>query len=158
VLELMCEKAGDEPISSITSKVIRKAMDRRRDKPEAANTLLKALRCRFAFALEKEHATVDLTADIRKLRSKNPEGWHTWTIGEARRFEERHPVGSKARLALALLPYTGARRSDVVTLIGRQHIREGLLNSTPTRAGCAGTSRSRDPGAAGSAADHRRDA
>jgi integrase len=33
-------------------------------------------------------------------------------------------LGSRARLALALLMYTGVRRSDVVRL-GRQHIREG---------------------------------
>ncbi|HEY8381588.1 MAG TPA: site-specific integrase [Microvirga sp.] len=126
VLELMCEKAGDEPISSITSKVIRKAMDRRRDKPEAANTLLKGLRGLFAFAIEYEYATVDPTAGIRKFRSRNPEGWHTWTVEEVRQFEERHPIGSRARLALSLMLYTGARRSDVVTL-GRQHIRDGWL-------------------------------
>jgi integrase len=41
-----------------------------------------------------------------------------------RQFEERHPVGTKARLALALLLFTGQRRSDV-TRFGRQHLRHG---------------------------------
>jgi integrase len=41
-------------------------------------------------------------------------------------FEKRHPIGSKARLALALLIYTGVRRSDVVSL-GRQHVRDEVL-------------------------------
>jgi integrase len=36
-------------------------------------------------------------------------------------------VGSRARLALALLLYTGQRRSDVVRM-GRQHVRDGLLH------------------------------
>ncbi len=125
-LEAMCEKAGDEPIKNITSKVIRKAMDRRREKPEAANDFLKALRGLFAYALKYEYVTSDPTTGVDKLRSRNPEGWHTWTIEEVRQYEARHPIGTKARLALALLLYTGARRSDVVGL-GRQHVRDGQL-------------------------------
>lgn len=125
-LEAICEKVGDEPIASITTKVIRKGMDRRKDKPEAANTFLKALRGLFAFAVEYEHVDVDPTIGVKKLKSQNPDGWHTWTVEEVHQFEEHHPVGTKARLALALLLYTGARRSDVVQL-GRQHTRDGML-------------------------------
>ena len=43
-----------------------------------------------------------------------------WTDAEIAEYEARHPIGSKARLALALLLYTGQRRSDVVTM-GRPH-------------------------------------
>jgi integrase len=53
-------------------------------------------------------------------------GYHTWTPEEVRQFEERPPVGSKARLALALLMFTGQRRADV-TRFGRQHARGGKL-------------------------------
>src|SRR5262249_16953656 len=31
------------------------------------------------------------------------EGFHSWTDAEIARFENRHPIGSRARLALALL-------------------------------------------------------
>jgi integrase len=41
-------------------------------------------------------------------------------------FDGRIGHGSKARLALALLLYTGTRRSDVVQL-GRQHLRDGWI-------------------------------
>ena len=44
-------------------------------------------------------------------------------------YEERHPVGCKARLAFALLLYTGQQRSDVV-LLGRQHVQNGWLKFT----------------------------
>jgi len=44
-------------------------------------------------------------------------------------YEKCHPIGSTARLALALLLYTGQRRSDVV-LFGRQHVRSGWLRFT----------------------------
>ncbi|MBO1903986.1 site-specific integrase [Microvirga sp. 3-52] len=125
-LEALYEKAGDEPITSITKRVVLKAMDRRKDKPEAANTFLKALRGLFAFALDREYVTVDPTTDVAKLQSRNPEGWHTWSVDEVRQYEQRHPIGTKGRLAMALLLYTGARRSDVVQL-GRQHVRDGWL-------------------------------
>ena len=45
------------------------------------------------------------------------------------RYEKCHPIGSTARLALALLLYTGQRRSDIV-LFGRQHLRGGWLHFT----------------------------
>lgn len=60
------------------------------------------------------------------------EGFHSWTIEEVRQFEERHAVGSKARLALALLLYTGQRRSDVVGF-GRQHMKQGWPTFTQVK-------------------------
>jgi integrase len=60
------------------------------------------------------------------------DGFHTWTLAEVRQFEARHPVGTKARLALALLLFTGARRGDVVTF-GRQHIKDGWLSFVPNK-------------------------
>ena len=50
-------------------------------------------------------------------------------MDEVRRYEERHPIGTKARLALALLLFTGQRRSDI-TRLGRQHIRDGKITFT----------------------------
>ena len=57
-------------------------------------------------------------------------GFHTWSVDEVRQFEAHHPIGTKARLALALLLFTGARRGDMVTL-GRQHVRDGVLRYVP---------------------------
>src|SRR5262249_5669242 len=54
---------------------------------------------------------------------------HTWTPAEVRQFEERHPIGTKARLALSLLLFTGQRRSDI-TRFGRQHVRDGKITFT----------------------------
>jgi integrase len=55
------------------------------------------------------------------------DGSHSWSEEEIAQFEARRPIGSKARLALALLLYTGQRRSDVVTM-GRQHVRGGAIH------------------------------
>ena len=59
-------------------------------------------------------------------RPSTSKGFHCWTDEEIAQFEAHHPIGSKPRLALALLLYTGQRRGDVIR-IGRQHIRDGVL-------------------------------
>jgi integrase len=100
--------------------------------PEAANSRLKALRQVFAWAIGATHADRNPARDVPYLRG-NPNGFHTWTVEEVRQYETRHPIGSKARLALALLQMTGVRRSDVVRL-GRQMIRPaspGVLPQGP---------------------------
>src|SRR5205807_4852153 len=56
-------------------------------------------------------------------------GYHTWTIEEVHQFQGRHPVGTKARLALALLMFTGQRRSDIIRF-GKQHAKAGKLTFT----------------------------
>jgi hypothetical protein len=56
-------------------------------------------------------------------------GYHSWTPEEVLRYEQRHPIGTKARLALGLFLFTGQRKCDVV-LLGRQHIRGGVLTFT----------------------------
>lgn len=75
------------------------------------------------------HSGHNPARDVPYLESNNPSGYHTWTPEEVRQFEARHPVGTKARLALALLLFTGQRRSDI-TRLGRQHAHNGKLTFT----------------------------
>ncbi|WP_281407152.1 tyrosine-type recombinase/integrase [Methylobacterium sp. WL9] len=57
------------------------------------------------------------------LGSENA-GFHAWTEDEVACFEARWKVGTRERLALDLMLYTGLRRGDVVRL-GRPHVRNG---------------------------------
>ena len=60
-------------------------------------------------------------------------GFHTWSLAEVERFEDTHPLGTRARLALALLMFTGQRKSDIIQL-GRQHLtRAGELHFTQAK-------------------------
>lgn len=61
-------------------------------------------------------------------------GFYTWTEDDIAAFEARHPIGTPARLALALLLYTAQRRADVVQM-GRQHLRDGLLHLRQSKTG-----------------------
>jgi integrase len=134
-LDKACEAAGDELLSNITRFHILKGRDRRAATPEQANTFLKAMRHLFAYALEFEYVNVNPAAGVPKLTPKG-DGWHSWTVEEVRQFEARHPLGTKARLALALLLYTGQRRGDVVQM-GRQHIRDALLTLRQGKTGAS---------------------
>ena len=116
---------GEKPFSKIEARHVRVWLDDRADRPEAANGLLKALKALFRFAVNRGLAKHNPVAAISKIKTKT-DGHHTWTAAEVQQFEARHRVGTMARLALALLLYTGSRRGDAV-LLGRQHIREGWL-------------------------------
>jgi len=137
VLELTCEEPifpgakerfGDCPLGRLTAKSIRVLRDRKAGLPEAGNERVKLIRAMFAWAVEEEHAALNPARDV-PLTKTGSVGFHTWEVNEVEQFEQRHPIGTKARLALALLMWTGARRSDVV-LLGKQHVRNGWLKFT----------------------------
>jgi site-specific recombinase XerD len=129
ILDGLCQKgAGPLPYSKLTPLSVLKWRDAKADRPEAANSLIKALRQLYAFAIDYHHANKNPAKDVKYLNG-NSEGFHSWSEEEIARFEAFHPVGSKAHLALALLLYTGQRRSDIV-LFGRQHLRGEWLYFT----------------------------
>jgi len=94
--------------------------------PHAARSWLVTLRSLCQFAVKRRYLRTDPTANI-KQRTIKGDGFHCWTDAEIAQFEAHHPIGTKPRLALALLLYTAQRRSDVVKM-GRQHIRDGWLH------------------------------
>jgi integrase/recombinase XerD len=116
---------GDKPIAKMQAKHVRQLRDEKADKPGAARNRLKALRALFRWAMDNDHAPHDPTRDIKPI-PHHTDGHHTWTLEEIAAFEERHPLGSKARLAMSLLLYTACRREDVVRF-GPQHLRNGRL-------------------------------
>jgi integrase/recombinase XerD len=59
-------------------------------------------------------------------------GYHSWSLEEVDAYEKTHPVGTKARLAMAILLYTTGRREDAVRL-GPQHIRKGRIQYTQAK-------------------------
>ena len=111
ILDGLCASgAGPLSYSKLTATSIRRWRDSKSDRPDAANSLIKALRQLFAFATEYRPAARNPAKDVRYLKG-NSEGFHSWTEDEIGRFEAHHSVGSTARLALALLLYTGQCRS-----------------------------------------------
>jgi integrase len=120
---------GDRPFALLPPEWIEARLDVL--PPHAARSWLVTLRSLCRFAIKRGYRRDDPTANI-KLASVKSDGFHTWTDDEIEQFEAHHPIGSKPRLALALLLYTIQRRSDVVKM-GRQHIRDGVLRVTQSK-------------------------
>jgi hypothetical protein len=89
-------------------------------KPFAARNWLKTLRGLMQFAVSMGLRSDDPTDGIKPAKAMTTGGFHSWSEEEIAQFEAKHPVGSQARLAMALLLYTAQRRSDIVR-IGPQH-------------------------------------
>lgn len=122
---------GALPFNRLEARHVRGVRDEKMELPEAANGRVKALRQVFEWAIESDLTTLNPARPVKLLKG-NGEGFHAWTVEEVVAYEDAHPVGSKARLALALLLYTGVRRSDVVKL-GRQMERDGVLHFAETK-------------------------
>jgi integrase len=80
------------------------------DRPGAALSILKMLRILIRHAIEIGWLKHDPSFGIRRPKTQEI---RSWTDAEIEAFEARWPLGTKQRLAFALMLYTGQRRSDV---------------------------------------------
>src|SRR5262245_8710828 len=95
----------DFPLHLMTADAIEVLRDRKISVPEGANNRVKAIRQVFKWAVRKKGPNGKPLVANNPARdvsyfSTGSAGWHTWTVGEVRQFEARHPIGSKARLAM----------------------------------------------------------
>src|SRR5215468_576549 len=120
ILERFRAAYGGRPMALLPAEWIEALLDAK--PPHAARSWLVTLRSLCQFAVKRRYLRTDPTANI-KQRAVKGDGFHTWTEDEIARYEAYYPIGTKPRLAHALLLYTAQRRSDVVHM-GRQHIRE----------------------------------
>ena len=94
--------------------------DEKVGKPEAANHRIKVLSSMFAWAIEAGLAKDNPAEKVKKMPPVG-DGHHTLNEDELARFEQQHPLGTKARLAFAIFRYTGLRVCDAA-VFGRQHL------------------------------------
>jgi len=129
------KSAGRFPFASISRADLAAGRDRRAETPAAANNYLKTMRALFRWALESDMIAVDPTIGVKAIKMGG-EGFHVWTPEEIAAFEARWPIGTRERLALAVLLFTGLRRGDAARL-GRQHIRGGIISLRTEKTGTA---------------------
>jgi integrase len=123
ILERFRKPHGDKPLGLMRQKDIVAILGKL--KPFAQHNWLKTLRGLMKFAVEIGLRSDDPTSGIERVRAKAGR-IHTWDEAEIAQYEATHPVGGRARLAMALMLYSGQRKSDIVRL-GPQHIRGGKL-------------------------------
>jgi integrase len=135
ILEKFRAAHGDKPVAGLARPHINAMLADKISTPAAANHWLRLIKALMVFAVEEGWRKDNPTTGVKRVKSRT-DGFHTWTEAEIAQFEATHPVGTKARLALALLLYAAQRRSDVVG-IGRQHIRDGVLHLRQKKTGAA---------------------
>jgi site-specific recombinase XerC len=107
------------PLALLSSAHVKMLRDRKADKPDAANNRLKYLSSMFSWAVERDPPLLR-SNPARDVKTKKyaTEGFHSWTADEVQQFEEHHPIGSKPRLAFALMYYLGVRLVMLSGLVG----------------------------------------
>src|SRR5262245_50831834 len=133
LVEQFAGQYGKLPVAGLERRHVRQIMDSCAGAPGKARSVLSMLRALVAIAMDDGTITADPTVGIKRPKLSR-EGWHTWTDSEIAQYETKHPIGSQARLALALAVYTGQRCADLIKM-GRQHVRDGKINVVQQKTG-----------------------
>jgi integrase len=134
-------KSGNEPLRNVTRGVIAKGRDDRAKTPNQARHFMEAVRGLFSWALDAQLVAFDPTAGLKDPPRKKGSGFRVWTEEEVQRYEARWPVGTRERVWLDVLLYSGLRRSDAVRL-GRGHVRSFNLKGKRIRVHAISTQKS----------------
>lgn len=132
ILERFRTEYGERPAAELQARHIKAIRDKGADRPGATRNLLKRLRGVYAFGVDRELVPTNPVIGVKL--PKEGDGFRAWTEEDVTRFEAKWPEGSRARLALALLLYTGQRRSDVVGM-GLQHVKGGEITVIQKKGG-----------------------
>lgn len=135
IIERFRAEHGDKPVALVETHHLDKILGKMAATPAAANNLRKVMKRLFAYAVKcGMRPNRDNPALLTDSFRTNPEGWHTWTEEEIAQYQARHPLGTKARLALEIFLWTSQRRSDASTF-GRQHLKNGRVGYTQEKTG-----------------------
>jgi integrase len=133
ILERFREGHGDKRINTLQREHIQNMVNSRANTPSAARNFLKALRALMSFAVEGGKRSDNPTLGVKRPKIKTL-GFRTWTEEDIGAFEAKYSVGTQPRLAMALMLYTGQRRSDIVHM-SRQHVRNGAIEVRQRKTG-----------------------
>jgi len=138
ILERFRKAHGDNSLRELSQKHVMAILGKLQ--PFAQHGYLKAVRHLMQYAVRAGLRDDDPTVGVAQAKSTRTKadgrerGYHTWTEDEIAQFEAKHPIGSRPRLAMALLLYTGQRRGDVVRM-GPQHFRGGKFTIRQQKTG-----------------------
>jgi len=121
IIESFRKAHGNKPVARLERRHINDIIGAKSETPQAANNLLKALRLLLNHAIEIGMIGSNPAIGVKRYKSRG-EGFHPWSEADVAQFETAYPIGTKERLALALLVYTGQRVSDVARM-GWQHVK-----------------------------------
>jgi integrase len=90
----------------------------------------------FRWAVKAPHARIDPTAGVENLPRRKSEGFEPWTEEHVAAYQRRWSIGTKERVWLDVLLYSGLRRGDAVRY-GRPHVHNGIGRIKTEKSGFA---------------------
>ena len=109
ILERFRTEHGDKRVALLQRGHIEKMVVAKAATPASARNFLNTIRSLLQFAVESGVRPDNPAVGVNRVKIRT-DGYRTWTEDDIASFEAKHPVGSRARLALTLLLYTAQRR------------------------------------------------
>jgi enterobacteria phage integrase len=110
-IETLRTEHGHRSVSGLTrQRILSGILQPYADRPGAALSTLKMLRILIRHAIDIGWIDHDPSLGINRPKTGEI---RAWTEAEIAKFEQHWPIGTKQRLAFALMLHTGQRRSDV---------------------------------------------
>jgi hypothetical protein len=108
MVERFAREHGDKRVATLRRENVQSMLLSKKGTPSAARNFLHALRELMRLAVEVGMIERDPTEGVKRLKIRS-DGIRTWTEDEIEKFEAKYPLGTRPRLAQALLLYTGQR-------------------------------------------------
>lgn len=122
---------GERYLRTLNGEVLSKIISKEKS-PHMQRHMIKAMRNLMKFAKSAQLIDINPAHELKARRLPQTGGFKVAVEPEIAQFQARHPLGTMARLALEIMLNTGLRREDA-TLIGRQHVRNGIITLKPTK-------------------------
>ena len=116
IMRPVLKQSGTASATAINRAHILAGRDRRKDTPSQARHFIDTMRGLFRWAVDAGHVKADPTLNVKYPPQRKSGGFPVWTEDDVARYEERWPIGTKERVWLGVLLYTGLRRGDAVCL------------------------------------------
>jgi integrase len=133
ILDHFVREHGHRLVKQMEAKHVEAIIGSKASTPTAANKLRKLLGLLMRVAILNGYRKDNPVTAVKGIKIKS-KGHRTWTDEEIAAFEAHFPIGTEARLAFALLLWTGQRRGDVVRM-GPDHVRDGIITITQQKTG-----------------------
>jgi integrase len=124
IFQGVLKTAAKEAIQFVSKQTITAARERRSSTPAQARNFLDAMRGLFRWAMDADLVKSDPTLGVKNPTRNTGPGFEVWTEEEVDSYQNRWPIGTKERVWIDVLLYSGLRRGDAVRL-GKQHVRDG---------------------------------
>lgn len=133
-VEFATDRVADFTFEHIEAVLMAKAVKRRDEETGrmiggqvAATNLRKELNRLFRFAKKIDWIKGNPVEDAERVGTKKLKGFHTWSEEEIAQYQAHHALGTKARLALEIILWTGQRRGNAFEF-GPKHIVDGKVS------------------------------